>query len=56
MKWGFAFVKSKIIFEIGGTNKKQKQIQSTEQGYIVKDNIETGALNIIPLWIFGFLY
>lgn len=53
---GDFLIDDNIIFEIGGINKKQKQIQNTEQGYIVKDNIETGALNIIPLWIFGFLY
>ena len=28
------------IFEVGGKNKKQKQLQGSENGFIVKDNIE----------------
>jgi predicted AAA+ superfamily ATPase len=43
-------------FEIGGKNKSQKQIRYTENAYVVKDNIDSGTGNIIPLWIFGFLY
>lgn len=43
-------------FEVGGRKKKQKQIQNAEQGYVVKDDIETGYGNIIPLWQFGFTY
>jgi len=43
-------------FEIGGKNKSQKQIQGISNSYVVKDNIETGALNTIPLWLFGLMY
>lgn len=43
-------------FEIGGKNKTKKQIQNLPNSYIVKDNIEFGIDNIIPLWLFGFLY
>lgn len=43
-------------FEIGGKNKQQKQIKNLPKAYIVKDNIENGMINIIPLWLFGFLY
>ena len=43
-------------FEVGGRGKKQKQIQNAEQGYVVKDDIETGYGNIIPLWQFGLTY
>ena len=43
-------------FEVGGKKKKQKQIQNTNQGYVVKDDIETGYGNIIPLWQFGLTY
>ena len=43
-------------FEVGGKKKKQKQIQDTAQGYVVKDDIETGYGNIIPLWQFGLTY
>jgi predicted AAA+ superfamily ATPase len=45
-----------MTFEVGGKSKKQKQIQNVENGFIVKDNIEFGYSNIIPLWQFGFLY
>ena len=45
-----------FTFEVGGKKKKQKQIQSVEQGYVVKDDIETGYGNIIPLWQFGLTY
>ena len=43
-------------FEIGGKKKGQKQITEAEEGYIVKDDIETGFGNIIPLWTFGMNY
>ncbi len=40
-------------FEIGGRKKGQKQIENAEEGYIVKDDIESGYANVIPLWAFG---
>lgn len=43
-------------FEIGGKNKGQKQIEGLPKGYIVKDDIENGYANIIPLWYFGMNY
>jgi predicted AAA+ superfamily ATPase len=43
-------------FEVGGKNKGLKQIKNAEKGYIVKDNIESGYLNTIPLWHFGLMY
>lgn len=43
-------------FEIGGKKKGQKQIEKTEEGYIVKDDIESGYANVIPLWAFGLNY
>ncbi len=46
----------KYTFEVGGKNKKQKQIQGIENAFIVKDDIEYGHHNIIPLWAFGLLY
>ena len=45
-----------IDFEVGGKNKGLKQIANSEKGFIVKDNIETGFLNTIPLWHFGLMY
>ncbi|NDV46328.1 ATP-binding protein [Paludibacter sp. 221] len=45
-----------MTFEIGGKNKKQKQIQQAEKGFVVKDDIEFGYNNVIPLWTFGMGY
>jgi predicted AAA+ superfamily ATPase len=49
-------VANKFTFEIGGKNKSKKQIKNTANAYVVKDDIEIGSNNIIPLWLFGFLY
>ena len=46
----------KRTFEVGGKNKKQKQLQGVTNGFVVKDEIETGYLNVIPLWMFGLNY
>ncbi len=43
-------------FEIGGKKKGQKQIAEAKEGYVVKDDIETGMGNVIPLWAFGMNY
>lgn len=44
------------IFEVGGKNKGQKQLEGNPNGIVVKDNIEFGNGNIIPLWHFGLTY
>lgn len=49
-------INGKYTFEVGGKKKKQSQLQNIENGYVVKDDIETGYGNIIPLWTFGMLY
>jgi len=49
-------VANKFTFEIGGKNKSKKQIKNTANAFVVKDDIEVGSDNIIPLWLFGFLY
>jgi len=43
-------------FEVGGAGKGQRQIKQATDGYIVKDDIEYGSGNIIPLWHFGMNY
>ncbi len=55
-KQGDFFVDKKYIFEIGGKNKTKKQIKELDNAFVVKDLIEIGVLNQIPLWLFGFLY
>jgi len=43
-------------FEIGGKNKATRQIQGLDNAFVVRDDMEVGSLNIIPLYLFGFLY
>ncbi|WP_445735328.1 ATP-binding protein [Mariniflexile sp.] len=43
-------------FEIGGKGKSSKQIQGVENSFVVRDDMEVGSLNVIPLYLFGFLY
>lgn len=43
-------------FEVGGKNKGKRQLADASEGYIVKDDIEYGSGNIIPLWAFGLMY
>jgi predicted AAA+ superfamily ATPase len=50
------FVINNYTFEIGGKNKKQNQIEQIQNSFIVKDNIEYGYLNVVPLWAFGLTY
>lgn len=50
------FLVGERTFEVGGRNKKQKQIKDVENAFVVKDDIEYGGLNIIPLWQLGLLY
>ena len=50
------FKVGKYTFEVGGRNKKQRQIQGVDNAFVVKDDIEYGYQNVIPLWAFGFLY
>lgn len=49
-------VNDKYSFEIGRKSKQQKQIKDLQNAFIVKDSIENGINNVIPLWLFGFLY
>lgn len=43
-------------FEVGGKKKSKKQIAMAKEGYVVRDDIESGSDNIIPLWAFGLTY
>ena len=44
------------VFEIGGRKKGKKQLETVSNGIIVKDDIETGFGNVVPLWTFGLNY
>ena len=50
------FLIDDLTFEVGGKNKRQKQLQGVERGYVVKDELEFGYSNVIPLWQFGMNY
>ena len=51
------FEVNNMIFEIGGKNKKLKQIKDKlDNAYLVKDDILVGSKYEIPLYLFGFLY
>ncbi|MCU0328897.1 MAG: AAA family ATPase [Chitinophagales bacterium] len=49
-------IDNKYHFEIGGANKTKKQIKGQSDAYVVKDQIVHGHSNVVPLWLFGFLY
>ena len=46
----------KYTFEVGGKNKTQKQIVGVPNAFVVKDDIEFGYQNVIPLWVWGLMY
>ena len=43
-------------FEVGGKSKGKKQLAEVKDGYVVKDDIEFGYGNVLPLWHFGMNY
>lgn len=47
---------SVTLHEVGGKNKTFKQIKDIENSFVVKDDIEVGFKNSVPLYLFGFLY
>lgn len=53
---GDFLIADKYTFEVGGKDKSQKQIKDIPDAYLAKDNIEIGVGNIIPVWLFGFMY
>lgn len=46
----------KYLFEVGGSSKDFRQIANISDSFLAVDDIETGHLNRIPLWMFGLLY
>ena len=46
----------RYTFEVGGKNKQQNQIEKDSKSFVVKDDIEYGYRNVIPLWAFGLNY
>ncbi len=50
------FVVDRFTFEVGGSRKQKKQIENDGKSFVVRDDIEFGYQNIIPLWAFGLNY
>jgi hypothetical protein len=42
--------------EIGGRNKSRTQLKDVPESFLLKDDIDIGYENVIPLYLFGFLY
>jgi len=53
---GDFLVDDKIVIEVGGRSKDKKQITDIKNAYLAIDELESGYDNVIPLWLFGFLY
>ena len=43
------------LVEIGGKNKRNKQIKGVNKAYIFADNILYPDKNKIPLWLLGMI-
>ncbi|MEN9468689.1 MAG: hypothetical protein RL630_422 [Verrucomicrobiota bacterium] len=54
---GGDFCIGESVFEVGGVNKRRKQLPGRfSSEFVVKDGILAGARGTIPLHLFGFLY
>jgi hypothetical protein len=53
---GDFYVDEKYTFEIGGKDKKFKQLEGVQNSYIAADNLELSTGKKVPLWLFGMMY
>lgn len=53
---GDFLIDEKLLFEVGGKNKKFDQIADIPYSYLAVDDTETGYGNRLPIWLFGLLY
>lgn len=53
---GDFLVDDRYTFEVGGKSKNKRQIAHVPDSFLAVDDIESGAGQHIPLWLFGFLY
>lgn len=44
------------IFEVGGKKKGKRQLEGDPDGIVVRDDIEYGHGQFVPLWTFGLTY
>ena len=45
-----------ITFEVGGRSKGRKQLEGAQRGFVVRDDIEYGYGDVVPLWAFGLMH
>ena len=50
------FQVNKFTFKLGGRNKTDHQLKGKPDSFVAADDIVVGHKNIIPLYLFGFLY
>lgn len=55
-KQGDFLIDGKWVVEIGGKKKTKEQIEELDNAFLACDNLEHGANQKIPLWLFGFVY
>ena len=53
---GDFLIENEYLFEVGGRSKGEHQITNNKNAYILKDDIDVGFGNVIPMWLVGFLY
>jgi len=53
---GDFLVDGRFRFEVGGRRKTGRQLAGADAAFVVRDDIESGSGNVLPLWLFGFLY
>lgn len=53
---GDFLIDDRYVIEVGGKSKDAKQIKELKESYLAIDDIESGYDDVIPLWLFGFLY
>lgn len=44
------------MFEVGGAKKGKRQLEGSAHGIVVRDDIEYGSGQFVPLWHFGLTY
>ena len=53
---GDFLVEGRWLLEAGGSRKGKKQLEGETDTFAAKDDIDVGFGNVIPMWLFGFLY
>jgi len=53
---GDFLLNEKYTLEVGGKNKTNAQIRNQKNAFRVLDDVSAPYDNVIPIWMFGFLY